>query len=57
MRVDGRSYVEAYAVLAKMNLHLEGGTSLISYRTRPSSGAWALGSCPHTIRENISRRT
>ena len=44
MRVDGCSYVEAYAVLAKMNLHLEGGTSLhkLPYQAI-IAGAWALG--------------
>mmetsp|Transcript_21083 Transcript_21083/g.64935 ORF Transcript_21083/g.64935 Transcript_21083/m.64935 type:complete len:195 (+) Transcript_21083:518-1102(+) len=44
MRVDGVSYVEAYAVLAKMNLHLEGGTSLhkLPYQAI-IAGAWALG--------------
>ena len=44
MRVDCCSYVEAYAVLAKMNLHLEGGTSLhkLPYQAI-IAGAWALG--------------
>ena len=44
MRVDGCSYLEAYAVLAKMNLHLEGGTSLhkLPYQAI-IAGAWALG--------------